>query len=166
MKYYLGFIICLILAACGGEGTLKSDHSANVETPKANIVAPNPDKNPYFGDLHVHTGNSFDAFIFNVKATPDDAYRYAKGGTIKHPGRFDIRLDGPPLDFYAVTDHGEYLGVLRAMKDKNNTLSKSSLAKDMTLIQPEKLQAAFGKISQSTRSGVPIPEIEDQVLHE
>ena len=40
---------------------------------------PNKDRNPYYGDLHVHTKHSFDAYIFGITATPDDAYRYAKG---------------------------------------------------------------------------------------
>jgi hypothetical protein len=77
--------------------------------------APNPLKNAYFGDLHVHTRNSFDAYIFNVRATPDDAYRYAKGEMIKHALGFDLRLNDEPLDFMAVTDHAEYIGVLPAI---------------------------------------------------
>ena len=36
-------------------------------------------RNAYFGDLHVHTRYSFDAYVFGTTATPDDAYRYAKG---------------------------------------------------------------------------------------
>jgi predicted metal-dependent phosphoesterase TrpH len=35
--------------------------------------------------LHVHTKYSFDAYVFGVTASPDDAYRYAKGEGIKHP---------------------------------------------------------------------------------
>ena len=61
--------------------------------------------NAYFGDLHVHTTYSMDAFQFGTLATPDDAYRYAQGEAIKHPAGFDVQLDRP-LDFYAVTDHG------------------------------------------------------------
>ena len=40
-------------------------------------AAQNRERHAYFGDLHVHTKLSFDAYIFNVRATPDDAYRYA-----------------------------------------------------------------------------------------
>ena len=53
----------------------------------------NLDRNAYFGDLHVHTTNSFDAFAFGTLATPYDAYRYAQGGAIKHPAGFDMQLD-------------------------------------------------------------------------
>ena len=58
---------------------------------------PNPLRNAYFGDTHVHTTYSFDAFVFGTLATPDDAYRYAKGEAIKHPGGFDA----PPSDIPA-----------------------------------------------------------------
>ena len=64
---------------------------------------------PLFGDLHVHTTYSFDAYIFGTLATPDDAYEFAKGKPIKHPGGFDVSIDRP-LDFYGVTDHGTFLG--------------------------------------------------------
>ena len=73
----------------------------------------NPSKSsgrvPLFGDLHVHTTYSFDAYIFGTLATPDDAYEFAKGKSIKHPAGFDVSLDRP-LDFYGVTDHGTFLG--------------------------------------------------------
>lgn len=64
---------------------------------------------PLFGDLHVHTRYSFDAYIFGTLASPDDAYEFAKGKAIKHPGGFDVSLERP-LDFYGVTDHGTFLG--------------------------------------------------------
>jgi len=38
----------------------------------------------YFGDLHVHSSWSFDAFIYNVRTSPDDAYRFGKGEEIEH----------------------------------------------------------------------------------
>lgn len=77
----------------------------------------------YFGDLHVHTDYSFDAFAFGTVATPYDAYRYAKGESIKHPGGFDVQLR-QPLDFYAVTDHAMFLGAVKAAADTSTDFSK------------------------------------------
>ncbi len=73
----------------------------------------NPDRNAYFGDLHVHTANSFDAYSFGTTATPADAYRYAQGEALRHPVGFEVRLQ-EPLDFYAVTDHAMFMGAVKA----------------------------------------------------
>ncbi|MCB1685308.1 MAG: DUF3604 domain-containing protein, partial [Pseudomonadales bacterium] len=82
----------------------------------AGTIAANPNRSAYFGDLHVHTRFSFDAFIFGTRTGPDDAYRFAKGESIPHPGGFDMQLSRP-LDFQAVTDHAAYLGMLAEMSD-------------------------------------------------
>ncbi|NQV95116.1 MAG: DUF3604 domain-containing protein, partial [Sphingomonadales bacterium] len=91
----------------------------------------NPDRNVYFGDLHIHTKNSFDAYIFNIRTSPNDAYEFGMGGTIKHPLGYDLKLEGPPLDFMAVTDHAAYLGHLEAMNTAGTKLSKLHMAKNM-----------------------------------
>jgi len=44
----------------------------------------NENRNAYFGDLHIHTSWSFDAFVNNVRTTPDDAYNFGKGQPIDH----------------------------------------------------------------------------------
>ena len=67
------------------------------------------DRHAYFGDLHVHTRYSQDAFLCGTREDPDAAYAFAKGDAITHPGGWDLQLDRP-LDFLAVTDHAEYLG--------------------------------------------------------
>ncbi|MDC3161262.1 DUF3604 domain-containing protein [Gammaproteobacteria bacterium] len=88
---------------------------------------PNRDRNPYYGDLHVHTKYSFDAYVFGVTASPDDAYRYAKGAAVKHPLGYEMKLQ-EPLDFYAVTDHGFYMGMIQAYADTSTDISQNDFA--------------------------------------
>jgi hypothetical protein len=75
-----------------------------------------PLRNVYFGDLHVHTAFSFDSYVFDIRNTPADAYRFARGEPLALPpldaageGTQTLRL-ARPLDFAAVTDHSEFLG--------------------------------------------------------
>lgn len=79
-----------------------------------------PARRALFGDLHVHTSLSFDAYAFDVRVTPEQAYQFARGQQIGLPpldeqgnGIRKIRLSRP-LDFAAVTDHAEFLGEVQA----------------------------------------------------
>ena len=88
--------------------------------PRDPCAAHSPLRQAYFGDLHVHTSLSFDAYAFDVRVTPEQAYRFAQGEEIGLPpldamgqGTRKIRL-GRPLDFAAVTDHSEFLGEVQA----------------------------------------------------
>ena len=100
----------------GAGGTAVEAPATEAPQGTAPAPAPNPLRNAYFGDLHVHTNFSYDAFLNGTRATPRDAYRYAKGEALTHPAGFQIQLDAP-LDFYAVTDHASFLGMLPAMMD-------------------------------------------------
>ena len=83
-----------------------------------------------FGDLHVHTTYSFDAYAFGTLATPYDAYRFARGQAIPHPSGFMMQLR-QPLDFYAVTDHALFLGLARAAADTTTEFSKLDVAEPL-----------------------------------
>ena len=94
-------------------------------------------RNAYFGDLHVHTDYSFDAYAFGTVATPYDAYRYAKGEAIAHPAGFEVQLS-QPLDFYAVTDHAMFLGAVKAAADTSTRFSQEPHVRDLHgLNEPE-----------------------------
>lgn len=98
------------------------------------VLVANPEINAkrqaYFGDLHVHTEYSFDAFAFGTIATPYDAYEYAQGKSIRHPGGFEVQLRAP-LDFYAVTDHAMFLGAVKEAADPTTEFSKLDFVKDL-----------------------------------
>jgi hypothetical protein len=66
-------------------------------------------RHAYFGDLHVHTSLSWDAYGQGERLRPQDAYRFAQGEPVTTASGAEARLD-VPLDFTAVTDHAEYLG--------------------------------------------------------
>ena len=99
------------------------------------------DRNAYFGDLHVHTRFSFDAFSFATRGSPDDAYRFATGGTLVHPAGFEVRLD-EPLDFYAVTDHAAYVGALTSFTDPEHPLHDA--ATELGILDPATVAARGG----------------------
>ena len=125
-------LIFFILNACS-ESEQKISTEQYVEEIKKDIYPrpkPNPDKNAYFGDLHVHTANSFDAYTFGTISTPADAYRFAQGEAIPHPTGYKIQLK-KPLDFYAVTDHAVFLGLLKESADTSTEFSKYELSKPM-----------------------------------
>ena len=74
------------------------------------------DKKLLWGDTHLHTTYSSDAFANNnLTATPDMAYRFAKGAPVVHgwDGR-RVQLE-TPLDFLVVSDHAELMGVIRSI---------------------------------------------------
>lgn len=66
----------------------------------------------FWGDTHLHTGLSFDAYTFGTTGRPDTAYRYAKGLPVIHPVTGVLSQMEIPLDFLIVADHAEGLGVV------------------------------------------------------
>jgi len=104
--------LCLIVLAGCGKPTY-------VE-PRLPCAQHDANRSVFFGDLHVHTTYSFDVNAFEVRNTPVDAYRFARGATLTLPpldadgnGTRSVKLERP-LDFAAVTDHSEFLGEVEA----------------------------------------------------
>jgi hypothetical protein len=112
----------------------------------AQNVQPNPLREAYFGNLHVHTAWSFDANINGAIAGPDEAYRWAKGEAIPGGGGGSDLKILRPLDWYSVGDHAEYLGAVRLMADPDSPVSKHPLAGAVGGDDPEASFAAYTEI--------------------
>ena len=159
-------LICLSLIACGGDQIPPKQATATKEAAKSTTTKTadySETNNAYFGDLHVHTSWSFDAFIYNVRTTPNDAYDFGSGKMIDHVSGKKIQL-GRPLDFMAVTDHAEYMGIMKQMLDPNNPLTKLAVAKQ--ILNPDRAisLAAFAEVGMSIARNQPIKELTEREI--
>ena len=73
-------------------------------------------KNLYWGDLHVHTAYSLDAYAFGTLNTPAEAYAFAQGQELRMADGSKVKLERP-LDFVAVTDHAEWFDLMHICTD-------------------------------------------------
>ncbi|WP_017667031.1 DUF3604 domain-containing protein [Sandarakinorhabdus sp. AAP62] len=71
---------------------------------------------PLWGDTHLHTANSVDAFGFGVRLGPEEALRFARGEEVTATTGMKAKLSRP-LNFLVVTDHAEGLGATKALAD-------------------------------------------------
>jgi len=77
--------------------------------------------NVYWGDTHLHTNLSVDAYNLNNRLSPDDAYRLARGEKVEWPGGVPIQRRRP-LDFLVIADHAENIGLMTALEADNEML--------------------------------------------
>lgn len=109
MKYFLPLICIFLFVTSCETGTQKkqTDQIAPPEKTQTEIKY-NPLKEAFFGETHVHTSSSMDAFIGGNRLSPEDAYRFARGEEVMANG--SAHKLKRPLDFCAISDHAEYLG--------------------------------------------------------
>ena len=113
----------------------------------------------FFGETHLHTSWSFDAYVFgNTHAGPEEAYQYALGKPIKHPGGYMVQIKRP-LDFAAVTDHAEYMGTVRLANDPQSDLSKLPIAEKLKVRSREDIQKVYLFLGASSIKNEPIKEL-------
>ena len=103
----------------------------------------NPLRDVFFGETHIHTSWSFDAYVFgNTLTGPEEAYQYALGKPVRHPGGYMVQMKRP-LDFQAVTDHSEYMGTVRLANDPQSDLSKLPIAEKLKVRSKEDIQKVY-----------------------
>ncbi len=147
-------VTCVVLAACGPvpDPTLHPafDPALAEPPPLKPATEPVATGQLLWGDLHIHTSYSTDAYVLGVRAVPDDAYRFARGGTIEHAAGYPIRI-GRPLDFAAVTDHSEYLGAARADGSSTLPLDTRSLRERLLNDGPLSITLALVQIMRGVK---------------
>ena len=140
------------LAACASLGALMMVGAAQTVA-----AADRPSQTHlYWGDVHLHSNYSLDAYATgNTTVTPDLAYRFARGIPIKRPGvdaKVQIRR---PLDFLAVTDHAEMLGLQVELDNQDPKLLSTPWGKKMLAIHQDPksggvMRASGGALAPST----------------
>ena len=103
----------------------------------------------YWGDTHLHTGLSFDAYTFGTVGRPDTAYRYAKGLPVIHPVTGTLIQTDKPLDFVIIADHAEGLGVVaRLLEGEAPDVAETNAGKWVVETGGEKTQHELDQVYQ------------------
>jgi len=122
----------------------------------------------YFGDTHLHTSISLDAFgDGNTKIGPDEAYRFAKGETVIGDDGMANQISRP-LDFLMVADHSEYMGLVQGLAAGDESLlAKEEGARWAQMIAEGKLAShVFSEFIHDVTGNDPrlvVPEFEMSV---
>jgi hypothetical protein len=97
-----------------------------------------PDTHVYWGDVHLHSNYSWDAYgTGNATVTPDQAYRFARGLPVVHPALHTTVQIRRPLDFLAVTDHAIMLGAQAMLDQRDPALLSTEWGKKLLAIHEQ-----------------------------
>jgi len=137
IRKYVGILLlAALLSACDQQEPAVTSTTAPApgkeptQAPASASVKTGKTTNVYFGDTHLHTSYSPDAFLMgNQSADPDTAYRYAKGLPVVHPYHKARIQIGTPLDFLVVSDHAEFMGVIPNILKDNPIVANSETGK-------------------------------------
>jgi hypothetical protein len=139
----------------------------SVGEPGRGGIGPNPLKNAYFGEQHLHTQDSPDAFAMGTRNSQDDAYNFCKGKAIKKVtlSQSSITVQKKtPYDWCAVTDHALLMGLLPVTLDPSSSLSKTEIAKLIQTGKTDDMDKAFGIMMAALQKGTPPTGFDDKEL--
>ncbi|WP_282122481.1 DUF3604 domain-containing protein [Algibacter mikhailovii] len=165
-KLAILFSFLAVIACKDDSKTIDIKESISTETENT-IVRTNSyseTKNAYFGNLHIHTSWSFDGYTNGSVTEPDDAYRWAQGESIPGGGDGTPLKIKVPLDWYAVSDHAEYMGVFKNMENPDNPLSKLEIAKRLTSNDQAVSFSAFAEVLDDMNKGISDKNLSDPEL--
>jgi hypothetical protein len=148
--------LCILSLALVAPAALAETKS--IGEPGRSAGKKNPLKNVYFGEQHLHSEASADAYTIGTRQKPEDAYRYGMGETITLSTTGEKIKKSTPYDFVALTDHAEYLGVFPQLADPKNPLSKTDVAKGLMNpnADPKDPKSAINVVLKSFKTSIPI----------
>ena len=91
-------------------------------------VTQNYPNNVYFGDTHLHTNLSVDAYNFANKLGPEVAYRFAKGEEVIASNGMKVKLRRP-LDFLVIADHASNVGLMTSLEEEDPSVLKTDIGR-------------------------------------
>ena len=101
--------LALLAATTALTGCDRVKEAAGIGRSETNVAETAYPERVYWGDTHLHTSNSIDAFGFGVRLGPEEALRFARGEEVTASTGIKAKL-ARPLDFLVITDHSDALG--------------------------------------------------------
>jgi hypothetical protein len=148
-------VLTILVAGCA--------NLATASEPPASLPVP---RRAFFGQLHIHTQSSYDAWAMGTKITPAQAYAFARGETVMVPAtqlqlQQGMAVEGlvparraSALDFMAVTDHAENIGVMASLDSPGSAFAQTPLGQRL-IKQPA--YAQFARVAAELGIDPPLP---------
>jgi hypothetical protein len=124
--------------ALGAVPSIAQNYAGDAPVSADNIALGKQEYSPYinrsypdrvlWGDTHLHTSYSTDAGMIGNFLGPEEAYRFARGETVRASGGERAKLIRP-LDFLVVADHSENLGLAPMIAESNPDLLSDAWGK-------------------------------------
>ncbi len=145
----------LLLAGTALAGCDKINQAMTGQQPATAVAETAWPQRVLWGDLHLHTANSVDAFGFGNRLGPEEALRFARGEEVTSSTGIKARL-ARPLDFVVITDHAEALGATMALYNAPRILIRDPQVRrwyDMMHASPQQSVAAMAEILAARAKG-------------
>ncbi|MGO9767541.1 MAG: DUF3604 domain-containing protein [Myxococcaceae bacterium] len=151
-----GLTNCIVIMASATLLNATTSVAQEAASSKAAPAKPTNQYSPYvdqtfpdrvlWGCTHIHTALSADAGLMGVTLGPADMFRFTRGEVVTINTGLKVRLDRP-LDWLAITDHAEYMGLADQIRSSSPALLGTPMGKqwyDMSKQgKQQALKAAF-----------------------
>lgn len=126
--------------------------------PESGVYSPYADRSfperVFWGDTHMHSNRSADAYSFGNRYSADIAYRFARGETIESQGGQRVRISRP-LDFLVIADHARFLGLNLLLEQRDPRFMQTGMGQRWGKFSPDQ---AIGKIMAEWNVSAPVDE--------